>query len=158
MSQENELDNSLVGYAIITFLIVSGVIVVIKFNQWIDFIGLLLIFFGSIFLSVQLHEDKLTKYCFTPLGIAFLVPALFLSSKQNIIFQILFVLLITLAIVFFVIGFLYSFKKKINPQNTNEESKVKTAAFNFREILFKLVDIVGIGISLSEIIQKLFLN
>lgn len=155
MKEKNIIDERLVGYGINIFLFFSGIFTLIKFNGLGDWIGLLLLTLGFFTLSIQLYNDKMTKYCFTPLGFGFLVPAIFISNENNVIFQIIFILLISLAVTFFSIGMIYYVKNK----EKVVYKEINTSVFNnIKGLLLKSLDLIGLIFSIIEILQKIMGN
>ncbi|PNZ75726.1 hypothetical protein, partial [Staphylococcus microti] len=112
MSQKNNMDSSLVGYSIVTFFIIFGILMQIKLDNFWEVIGIILVFIGLLFLSIQLSQDNYTEFSFPILGIAFIWPAIFVIENQNFIVVLLFILLVSISTVFFIVGLLYTLKVK----------------------------------------------
>ncbi|KIX91219.1 hypothetical protein TP70_03700 [Staphylococcus microti] len=147
MSQKNNMDSSLVGYSIVTFFIIFGILMQIKLDNFWEVIGIILVFIGLLFLSIQLSQDNYTEFSFPILGIAFIWPAIFVIENQNFIVVLLFILLVSISTVFFIVGLLYTLKVK-KGNNTDNITP------NLLSIFVKILDVLGIIFSIFELLEK----
>lgn len=145
---DNDMDSSLVGYGLVTFIVIFGVLMQIKLENFWEVIGIILVSIGMVFLSVQLDQDSYTEFSFPTLGIAFIWPAIFVSHSQNFFIILLFILLVSISTVFFVVGFLHSFKAKKRNMTGNILS-------NILGVSIKILDLLGVIFSVLELLEKI---